>query len=65
MCEEGLVKRRTSPTDYKEKTHSSAKGELSMREDNTNAQRRIWHESAHASLCVEGAYVDRTHFFKP
>ncbi len=36
-----------------------------MIQDNTNAQQRIWHESAHASLCILGAYLDRIHFFKP
>jgi hypothetical protein len=36
-----------------------------MFQDNTNAQQRIWHESAHASLCVLGAYLHRIHFFKP
>ena len=33
--------------------------------DNTNAQHRIWHESAHASLCALGAYLRRRDFFRP
>lgn len=36
-----------------------------MIQDNTNAQHRIWHESAHASLCVLGMHLRRIHFFKP
>ncbi len=36
-----------------------------MIQDNTNVQRRIWHESAHASLCILGAHLHRIHFFKP
>jgi hypothetical protein len=36
-----------------------------MFQDNTNAQRRIWHNSAHASLCALGAYLRRTGFFRP
>ena len=36
-----------------------------MIEDNTNARQRIWHESAHASLCILGAHLHRIHFFKP
>ncbi len=30
-----------------------------MFQDNTNAQHRIWHESAHASLCALGVYLRR------
>ncbi len=36
-----------------------------MCQDNTNAQRRIWHDSAHASLCALGAYLCRMGFFRP
>ena len=36
-----------------------------MFQDNTNGQKRIWHDSAHASLCVLGAHLHRIHFFKP
>src|SRR5512135_1943118 len=34
-----------------------------MFQNNTNAQHRIWHDSAHASLCALGAYLRRTGFF--
>src|SRR5512135_2397861 len=36
-----------------------------MFQNNTNAQRRIWHDSAHASLCALGAYLRRMGFFRP
>ncbi len=36
-----------------------------MIQDNTNAQQRIWHDSAHASLCVLGMHLRRNNFFKP
>jgi hypothetical protein len=36
-----------------------------MIQDNTNTQRRIWHDSAHASLCALGAYLRRRDFFRP
>src|SRR5512142_939697 len=36
-----------------------------MMQDNMNAQHRLWHDSAHASLCVLGAHLHRIHFFKP
>jgi len=34
-----------------------------MFQDNTNA--RIWHDSAHASLCALGVYLRRIGFFRP
>jgi len=36
-----------------------------MLQNNTKAQHRIWHESAHASLCALGVYVRRMDFFRP
>lgn len=36
-----------------------------MSQDNTNAQQRIWHDSAHASLCALGVYLRRMGFFRP
>ena len=36
-----------------------------MFQDNTNAQQRIWHDSAHASLCALGVYLRRIGFFRP
>ena len=36
-----------------------------MLQNNTNAQHRIWHDSAHASLCALGAYLRRVDFFRP
>jgi hypothetical protein len=36
-----------------------------MIQDNTNAQHRIWHDSAHASLCALGVYLRRMDFFRP
>src|SRR5512135_2177779 len=36
-----------------------------MFQDTTSSQHRIWHDSAHASLCVLGAHLHRIHFFKP
>ena len=36
-----------------------------MSQDNTITSVRVWHDSAHASLCVLGSYVRRTDFFAP
>src|SRR5215469_7111374 len=36
-----------------------------MSQDNTATPVRIWHDSAHASLCLLGTYLRRTDFFKP
>ncbi len=36
-----------------------------MFQDNTNGQHRIWHDSAHASLCVLGTHLRRINFFGP
>jgi Transposase DDE domain len=36
-----------------------------MSQDNTTAPVRVWHDSAHASLCVLGSYLRRTNFFQP
>ena len=36
-----------------------------MIQDNTNTQQRIWHDSAHASLCALGVYLRRMDFFRP
>jgi hypothetical protein len=36
-----------------------------MFQNNTNGQRRIWHDSAHASLCALGTYLCRMDFFRP
>jgi hypothetical protein len=36
-----------------------------MSQDNTTAPVRVWHDSAHASLCVLGNYLRRTDFFAP
>jgi hypothetical protein len=36
-----------------------------MPQDNTVAPARVWYDSAHASLCLLGAYLRRTGFFAP
>lgn len=36
-----------------------------MSQNNTTAPVRVWHDSAHASLCVLGSYLRRTDFFAP
>jgi hypothetical protein len=36
-----------------------------MPQDNTTTPARVWHDSAHASLCVLGSYLRRTGFFAP
>ncbi|HZS85867.1 MAG TPA: hypothetical protein VFE42_00055 [Chloroflexota bacterium] len=36
-----------------------------MRKDSTRGGERVWQESAHASLCVLGAYLRREGFFTP
>lgn len=36
-----------------------------MFQNNTNVQQRIWHDSAHASLCALGVYLRRIGFFRP
>jgi hypothetical protein len=36
-----------------------------MPQDNTTTSVRVWHDSAHASLCVLGSYLRRSGFFTP
>lgn len=36
-----------------------------MSQDNTVTPARVWHDSAHASLCLLGTYLRRTGFFQP
>jgi hypothetical protein len=36
-----------------------------MEHHNISVSRRIWHDSAHASLCVLGAHLRQNHFFEP
>jgi hypothetical protein len=36
-----------------------------MPQDNTTTPVRVWHDSAHASLCLLGSYLRRTGFFAP
>ena len=36
-----------------------------MSQDNTPTPVRVWHDSAHASLCMLGSYLRRTGFFTP
>jgi hypothetical protein len=36
-----------------------------MAQDNTSAQKRAWHESNHASLCLLGSYLQEQRFFQP
>lgn len=36
-----------------------------MAHDNTSAQKRAWHESGHASLCLLGNYLQEQRFFQP
>jgi hypothetical protein len=36
-----------------------------MSQDHTTTPMRVWHDSAHASLCVLGSYLCGTDFFAP
>jgi hypothetical protein len=36
-----------------------------MQHDNTSVSHQVWHDSAHASLCVLGVHLRRIHFFRP
>ncbi len=36
-----------------------------MPQHTTVAPARVWHDSAHASLCLLGSYLRRTGFFAP
>jgi Transposase DDE domain len=36
-----------------------------MAQDNTSTQKRAWHESSHASLCLLGSYLQEQRFFRP
>lgn len=38
---------------------------IPMVHDNTNAQKRAWQESGHASLCLLGSYLQEQGFFQP
>ncbi len=36
-----------------------------MQHDNTSISPQVWHDTAHASLCVLGVHLRRIHFFRP
>jgi hypothetical protein len=47
------------------KKMASLEAGIPMAQDNTSAQKRAWHESNHASLCLLGSYLQEQRFFQP